>query len=644
MIRTIPIFILIVFLFHTSSISAQQYQLSSNNKKALKYYKAAELAYRQKELSIAVESLQKAVKKDKGFIEAWMLLGDSFSDLSKNEDAIVAYKEAIRIDPDFFPRLYFFLGNLSFELGKYQESEQYFEQFLSYPEITTDHRKIGEVALGKARFAIYAIHYPIGVIPVNAGDSINSTADEYINFVNETANQIMLTRKTAREFEWEDERLFAEGFYQSALKNEKWERPVPIPLSWKENLNLGGMSISVDGRKMYFTGCHWLNSYGSCDLYVSFRKGSIWEAPTNLGTVVNSQWWDSQAVISADEKSLFFSSKRSGGKGGADIWKSIRLESGKWSPPINLGDSINTRGDEMAPFLHADGKTLFFSSNSRIGLGGFDLFISRKDVVGQWSQAQNLGYPINTKENEINIFVSLDGEQAWISSDRGGGRGGFDIFSFPTYEQIRPEKVLFVKGVVMDAETNKLLQAKVVLTNLLNNRIEDSTTSDPLTAEFLMVLHPGIDYAFNITKKGYLFYSSNLNLKQSDSTKYIQQTFKLSPIKSGEQITLNNIFFDFNSAKLKSSSFTELNKLFEMLQENKALCILIAGHTDNIGEASYNQKLSTERAFAVYDFLIVKGINAARLDYQGFGDTKPIAPNVSESDRKKNRRTEIRVL
>jgi outer membrane protein OmpA-like peptidoglycan-associated protein len=323
---------------------------------------------------------------------------------------------------------------------------------------------------------------------------------------------------------------------------------------------------------------------------------------------------------------------------------SVKLPAGKWSRPVNLGDSINTSGDEMAPFLHADGKTLFFSSTGGPGLGGYDLFVSRKDPTGQWSKARNLGYPINTNANEINIFVSLDGSHAWISSDREGGKGGFDIYGFPTPEQIRPEKVLFVKGVVMDAESGKLLEAKIELTNLLNNQNEDSTKSDPLTGTFLMVLHPGTDYAFNIVKKGYLFFSKNLNLKESGSLEPIHQTFRLTPIKAGEQITLNNIFFDFNSAVLKAASLTELNKLLEMLRENTGLRIRISGHTDNVGDAAYNKKLSTDRALAVRDFLISNGIDAGRIEYEGFGDTKPVASNASEAGRKKNRRTEVTVL
>ncbi|RLD50728.1 MAG: hypothetical protein DRJ05_19270 [Bacteroidetes bacterium] len=644
MIRAFFIFILIVLSSQFCLVTAQQYQLSSENKKALKYYKEAELAYRQKELMPAVESLQKAVKKDPDFIEAWLLLGDSFSELSQKQEAIAAYKEAIRIDPDFFPQVYYFLGKLNFDFGNYEQSVNYFDKLLSFSEITIKSRQLGEMALKRAKFSSHAIQNPTSQYPENIGDSINTPADEYINFVNETTDQIILTRKASLGSDKDTERLFSEGFYNSVLTKKNWSRPEQLSLSWQENLDLGGMSISVDGRKMYFTGCHWPTSFGSCDLYVSYRKGYLWEAPTNLGTYVNSQWWDSQPVISANGKQLFFSSKRSGGKGGADIWMSVKLPAGKWSPPINLGDSINTTGDEMAPFLHADGKTLFFSSTAGEGLGGFDLFVSRKDFAGQWSKAQNIGYPINTKNNEINIFISLDGSEAWISSDREGGNGGFDIYSFQTNEFIRPEKVLFVKGVVSDKLSNKLLKAKIELTNLLNNKIVDSTTSDPLTGGFMMVLHPGTDYAFNISKKGYLFYSSNLNLKDTATANHLQETFKLTPQKKGEQFILNNIFFDFNSANLKTASRTELIKLLNLLQQNRMLRIRITGHTDNVGETAYNQKLSTERAFAVYSYLIKNGIEVNRLEYKGFGDSRPLSSNETEEGRSTNRRTEAEVL
>jgi outer membrane protein OmpA-like peptidoglycan-associated protein len=641
--RFFAIAALAVFLFQFELLPAQQYQLSSANKKALKYYQAAEVAYRQKDLETAATTLQKALKKDSGFIEAWLLLGDTYAGLNQKENAIEAYEEAVRIDPDFFPQVYYFLGKLKYDTGQYPQSVRYFKGFLDYSEISRERRLLGVQGLNRAKFAVDAVHNPVCKQPENVGDSINTIADEYINFVNVTTDEIILTRKVSQAAGSVNVHLFAEGFFTSFLVNNEWSQPSPLTLSWKQNLNLGGMSISVDGRKMYFTGCQWPNSFGSCDLYVSLRKGSVWEAPSNLGTHVNSQWWDSQPVISANGKQLFFSSKRAGGKGGADIWMSVKLPDGKWSQPINLGDSINTPGDEMAPFLHADGKTLYFSSTGWTGLGGFDLFIARKDFAGQWSKVQNLGYPLNTNANEINIFVSLDGTKTWISSDRKSGEGGFDIYCLQTYRQIRPEKVMFVKGVVMDAMTGKLLEAKVVLTNLMNNRIEDSCTSDPLTGEFLMVLHPGTEYAFNISKKGYLFYSKNINLKDSVA-KHVQQSFKLSPYKRGEQIVLNNIFFDFNSARLKAASQTELSNLLNMLKENKTLRLLISGHTDNVGKDSYNEKLSTERAFAVYSFLIQNGIDKSRLEYKGFGRSKPIASNASDEGRRINRRTEITVL
>ncbi|MCF6170054.1 MAG: OmpA family protein [Bacteroidales bacterium] len=632
------------FLFYVSTLSAQQPQLTTDNKKALKRFEAAEVAYRQKAFSEAIISLKKALKSDNEFTEAWLLLGDAYAELSRKEEAVRAYEKAVAVDSAFFPGLYYFLGQLQYELGDYGQAVQSFRKLLNFPDITPGRRQRGQAGLEKACFALHAVQHPAGIQPENMGDSVNTTADEYINFVNETADRLVLTRKMNRKTEGAAARLFTETFFHAELINGEWALPSPLVLPWQQGLDVGGMSLSVDGRKMYFTGCYWPGGYGSCDLYVSSRQGQQWLEPSGLGAAINSPWWDSQPVISSDGKQLFFSSKRKGGKGGSDIWMSIKLPNGKWSPPLNLGDSINTSGDEMAPFLHADGQTLFFSSTGRPGLGGADLFVSRKNMAGQWSQAQNPGYPLNTKDNEINIFVSLDGDQAWISSDRDGGNGGFDIFNFQTNDEIRPEKVLFVKGVVMDLESGKLLGAKVVLTNLLNNRVEDSTNADPVSGEFLMVLHPGMDYAFNITKKNYLFYSKNLNLSTDGAGEHLQQTFRLTPLRKGAQITLENVFFDFNSARLKPASFAELNKLLEMLTQNKDLRLLIAGHTDSIGDATYNQKLSADRAFVVYNFLVSRGIEADRLEYKGFGATRPVASNTSEEGRKKNRRTEVRVL
>ncbi|HEY9114575.1 MAG TPA: OmpA family protein, partial [Bacteroidales bacterium] len=343
-------------------------------------------------------------------------------------------------------------------------------------------------------------------------------------------------------------------------------------------------------------------------------------------------------------RKIYFASKRAGGKGGSDIWMTVRLASGKWSRPINLGDSINTPGDEMAPVIHADGQTLYFSSNGHLGLGGYDLFVSKQDRAGRWKKAENLGYPINSNADDINVFLSIDGQTGWISSNRKGGKGGFDIYSFPTYKAMQPQAVFYVKGIVSDLETGKKLAAKVEISNLLTGMLEDSVSSDPVNGEFLLILHPGTDYAFNISKKGYLFYSENFNLNATTSENSVSKEFKLSPIQSGNSLVLNNIFFDFNSSVLKPSSYNELNKLAEMLLANKDLKIIIEGHTDNIGSEEYNKQLSAERAKSVYEYLVSNGIEASRMKYEGFGATMPVDTNETEKGRTKNRRTEVVVL
>ncbi|NOX85348.1 MAG: OmpA family protein [Chlorobi bacterium] len=640
MIKRLFIFILSLTLFWLQPVLSQSWEVASKSKKAVKYYHEAETAYKQKDFPQAEQYLKKALGKDKNLIEAWLLLGDVHTELGKKENAITDFEKAIAIDTSFFPRAYYFLGNLNYELGNYSASARYYKKYLSFKNESTLIRTLASHRLQNAVFAEDAVSHPVCEPPVNIDTEINTPDDEYINFVNEDLSTLVFTRKEIIRFADNGQKLYSENFYRSLKKSGIWDTPKPVVTAWAEGLDKGGMSLSVDGRKMYFTGCNWPEGNGSCDLYVSFRRGHTWMEPENLGQVVNSSGWDSQPVISADGKRLFFASKRRGGKGGSDIWMSVRLANGKWSPPINLGDSINTPGNEMSPFLHADGRTLYFSSTGRNGLGKADLYVSRRDEAGRWSKARNLGYPVNSRFDDLNIFISLDGAKAWISSDREGA-GGFDIYSFDVPETIRPRKVLFVKGVVKDKESGKKLAARVELTDLLYGTTADSTVSDALTGEFLMVLQPGKNYAFNISKKGYMLYSENLNLNDSLADKAIRKEFLLERLKPGMRVTLNNIFFDFNSAQLKPASFSELNKVVRLLKTNPGISIRINGHTDNIGTDEYNLDLSLRRAKAVYDYLVENGITPERLAYKGFGSTRPVTDNQTEKGRSQNRRTEI---
>lgn len=622
-------------------VFGQSWQIHSKSKKAVKYYQIAETAYKERYYLTAEKYLKKAIDKDNKLIEAWLLLGDVHAEMEKQQDAIYDFQQAIAIDSTFFPPAFYFLGNLNYDVGNYSASVNYYKRYLLFHDEDTVTRIMAAQKMKTAAFAADAITHPVGNPPENTGDAINTEADEYINFVNENHSVMTFTRKEKIRAPDQRQVVFRENFYRSSKASGEWETPVPVVIPRTEGLDKGGMSLSIDGRKMYFTGCNWPEGMGSCDLYVSQRRGLLWQKPVNLGRQVNSSGWDSQPVVSADGKRLFFASRRKGGKGRSDIYMSVRLSNGKWSPPVNLGDSINTPGDEMSPFLHADGRALYFSSTGRNGLGGADLFVSRKDETGRWSKAKNLGYPVNSRSNDINIFVSMDGSKAWISSDREGGAGGFDIYRFDVPGIIRPGKVLFVKGVVKDKETGKRLAARVELTDLLYGSVADSTVSDALTGEFLMVLKPGTNYAFNISKTGYLLYSENFNLKDTVTKQSVEKEFLLERLKPETRVILNNIFFDFDSATLKTASFPELDKVAYLLKTNPGISIQINGYTDNIGTDEYNLDLSTRRAKAVYDYLIEKGIAPGRLTYKGYGSNRPVADNQTEKGRAQNRRTEI---
>jgi len=629
----------IVFVFEVNNAYSQP--LKSKNKKALKYYKQAVEQYNNFNYHDAIILLQKSLKNDQDFIEAWLLLGDSFTEVDSLSVAISAYKSAVNIDSLFYPGIYYLLGNLNYKLGKYSDAVDDYVRLSKMQDVSNELLLRTYERLIFASTSARLIEHPVPVDIKNIGSPINTSSDEYINYVNSHNDYLMFTQRTKVTGFQANKKQFKEELMTSDKEDSIWQKPVPIVLPWKNQLDMGSISISTNGNRMYFTGCYWAIGQGGCDLYTSKKTGDNWLVPNNLGNKINTRSWESQPVISSDGKKLYFASKRKGGKGGSDIWMSIKLKNNSWSPPINLGDSINTPKDEMSPFLHADGRTLFFSSTGHPGLGGYDLFISRQDELGRWSLAKNIGYPTNTKYNEINIFVNIEGDTSWISSDRVGGKGGMDIYTFGNYPQIQPQKTMYVEGTVVDKLTKKPLNAEIQITNLGTARIINTTYSDPVSGHFLLVVFPEINYAFNVSKKGYIFLSENINTNDSANLKTIHKEFELLPFVKGSQLVMNNIYFDFNKSDLLASSYIELNKLVELLNQNPNTNIEIVGHTDNIGDVEYNKSLSLKRAQSVGKYLIDNGISTQRLKYKGLGSVKPLATNSTEKGRSLNRRTEI---
>jgi outer membrane protein OmpA-like peptidoglycan-associated protein len=376
-------------------------------------------------------------------------------------------------------------------------------------------------------------------------------------------------------------------------------------------------------------------------LYWSKKEGAIWSEPQPI-PFNNNEFGDCHPAVSIDGDKLFFASNRPGGFGGMDLYVSYRVGE-SWSEPVNLGAEINSKGNEAFPFIHADNRTLYFTSNNHPGYGGDDLFLSRKQKDGQWGKPQNLGYPINTIENEGSLVIAADGKTAFYASDREDTRGGLDLYTFEMREALRPLRTLWVEGQVFDARTKNGLPSAVELVELSTGTLISKVQTDE-EGRYLITLPAGSDYGFHVNRKGYLFHSGNFPFAEKTPDSTYRMDIPLQPLATDANIVLKNIFFDSKAFSLKPESTSELDALVELLNENPTLRIRINGHTDNIGKAADNLTLSNNRAKSVVTYLASKGITQDRLSHKGFGSSEPVADNATEDGRAQNRRTELQVV
>jgi outer membrane protein OmpA-like peptidoglycan-associated protein len=342
---------------------------------------------------------------------------------------------------------------------------------------------------------------------------------------------------------------------------------------------------------------------------------------------------------------LYFVSERPGGRGKRDIWVSGINEKGEWEQAENLGPVINTAEDDVSPFIHVNGQTLYYASKGRLGFGGYDLYSSElRD--GSWMEPVNLGYPINTPEDQVSLFVTTDGKKAYYSLD------SWTLEGTPTsmiYYFNMPEKITvanrssYVTGKVMDAETGDPLKAGIELMDVNENRLISKVSSDSLYGEYTIVLTEGSDYALYVEKPGYVFESRHFTTPAGSDFEPVEMDFYLKKIRTGASTVLNNLFFDVDKYELKERSITELQRIIGYLNTNPDLRIEISGHTDNTGSAAYNMELSVKRAEAVYQYLVDQGIDPSRLTYKGYGQTEPAFPNDTEENRSRNRRIEFSI-
>ncbi|MCD6598258.1 MAG: PD40 domain-containing protein [Bacteroidales bacterium] len=616
-------------------------QLHSKSKKAISHYNLALQTYRLMDYQKAEEEMEQALKIDPDFIEVHLLQAEVFTEQKNYEKAISSYAEVVRIDPDFFWTAWYNMGRLEVLTGKYDAAKVHLETFLSVPVKSKSLLQKAQKNLNICEFALKAMKKPVPFQPVNIGNTVNTQYDEYWPSLTADNQTLVITR--LEPVSVAGRRKKVENFFVSTWGNDGWTMAKKMRPPVNTDRNEGAQSLSADGHFMFFTACNRPEGRGSCDIYFSSKLGGNWSFPANLESPVNTSAWEAQPSVSSDGKTLYFVSNRPGGIGKMDIWRTTLTDEGKWGEPENLGPRVNSLENEMSPFIHKDMHTLYFSSDGWVGMGGYDLFISRFSEDSIWSEPENLGYPINTWSDEIGMIVTADGKKAFFSSAIGDSTGK-DIYEFDLYSEIRPDPVSYIKGKVFDSETKAPLMAVFELINLENGETSIRAFSDN-NGEFLVSLPTDKNYALNVSKEAYLFYSDNFALK---GIKEISDPFymdiPLHPVKVGEKGVLRNIFFKFDSFELEKESLTELNKLLGFIQSNPGIKIEIQGYTDDQGTPSYNLILSQKRVREVYNFLLINGVNKESLSYKGFGEAKPVASNETEAGRAKNRRIEFLIL
>ena len=633
---------IIFYLFFSGfafSSTGQAYNADKINKKAIDLYERALQKLQNDQLKESIPLLQQAIERDKNYVDAILSLASVYGELKDYKTSAEYFEKAKVLDTAYFR---FF--NLPYSinlagLGRFNDALNAINQFLNIKELSEKSRKSGEYRKRTYEFALqYGNKVQAGnyvFAPRNLGDSVNSEKSEYYPSITINDSMFVFTRRGEG---------FREDFFESTiLPQKKYSKSKLINGDINVEPSKGAINISQDGEWLIFAGYNFPGGYGDFDLYISYYTPTGWSEPENLGRNINTESWESSPSLSPDKRALFFSSNRPGGYGGKDLYVSYRMPNGKWGPAKNMGQSINTAGEELAPFIHADNATLYFTSDGLPGYGNSDIFLCRKGPNSEWSIPQNLGYPINTIENEGSLFVSADGKTAFYASDRSDTRGGLDIYTFELRPDVRPARTLYVKGKVYDIKTGKGLPSAVELIDNTNQQAVSNLQTDE-TGNYFITLPVGKDYTFTVNRKGYLFFSELFPLSKNQPDSTYDKDIPLKPIELNASLVLKNIFFETNSAKLQEISQIEIATLLQLMTENPTLKLQINGHTDNVGKPAENFKLSTSRAKAVVDYLVRKGIDIKRLVYKGFGETKPVADNKTETGRAQNRRTEFVVI
>ncbi len=573
------------------------------------------------------------------------------------------FKKVVLTCPKYHSDPYYFLGYIYYEEENYDSAKVYLKKYIDFSD--DDDKKFNDKydaykyqatqMLRYAKFYSEIFKEPVPFDP-NPVNGVSTKRDEYLPIISPDNQMMMFTRRmpiVQKDKVWETDREAELFSYSMRQKNGEFEQGQPMRSPFNRNSNEGGASLSIDNKNVYFTVCK--DEGGAqlnCDIYYSnYLGGNEWSEIKAVPGINDATYWDSQPSIAADGKTLFFSSDRPGGLGGCDIYKTIRDESGVWCAPINIGNIINTRGNEKSPFMHSDSETLYFSSDGQMTVGGYDIFFSRKNDKGEWTEPKNIGYPINNTTDDLGFFVSTDGNLGYFATNqrskaKNKGVGGWDIYSFELYKEARPDKVALITGVAKDNQGEVLEKATIEIKDTKTKKKIDVVV-DSVDGHYAAIvnLKKTKEVIVTLKKENYAFNSQVVTIKDTVFKGPVKVDIETKPISVGQIYPLNNIYYKTNSAELVEESIIVVDEFVEFMKTNKSIKIEIHGHTDNVGDDKNNQALSSDRAYTVLDALQRKGIAKERLlGFKGFGKTKPIADNNSEEGRAKNRRTEFVIV
>jgi flagellar motor protein MotB len=631
--------VLLAFLLFYCCLAAQQSDLRVTPV-AIRNLEKTRDALSKYDFETAKKLAVKLVKEYPNWPEGWLTFAQVYQEAGEFEISQNALERLVLLDSTGYPEAYRWIADRQFNKGDYYRADKNFNKYLEIRSITSKLTFKEDLLRLNIRFSIDQIEgQPL--IPVKMAGSVNTFDHEYFPSLSVDGSTLAFTRQFLVKSE-NGKMIPREDLYFAKEESGFYGNVQPFPSTINTDGNEGTQSLRQDGRVMFYTACNRPDTKGGCDIYYCLKTGEHWSVPNNLGYPVNSRYWESTPFLSADGKRLYFSSNRPGGYGGMDLWLSQLQSDQRWSAPVNLGPEINSPLDEMSPMLHLDGTTLFFASNGHVGMGGFDLFKFNLAAAGGERVPENLGYAINTYHDEDGITINAVSNFGLFASTR-DSLTGKDIYQIDFEQFIPARSSVTISGTVTDRISGHPVGARVEV-QPHGDTLTSSVEADPLTGTFLLGIPERPAYRIGASKSGYLPFSHFYICDTTKSIQRISYHVFLDPVKLGASIVLENVFFSLDSYQLGTESNQDLLEILSIFSQNPGIVMEISGFTDDTGSDDYNSELSQKRAESVVNYLINNGVSPDQLIAKGFGKENPIASNETEEGRRLNRRTEMKVI